>query len=265
MIRYVRTNWYGLSYLPHLPGNVLPRCLPMMIVAGLLAGAIPYSTHYWPANDASNAGRLRDWFGDTYSMQLFGLVFGYLCISRLDLCYVRYWEGASCLKRMHSKWADTCAMVLQFDRIDDPSVSVAREPFCVHTVRLFTQLSAMAMLRLHAEERAGTSWQNMLDEVLLGSPDAAPEDSREERAPPTSAHLERFSRSGEAKEHERQSNVGADVRERRRSSVRDLLGGGATASAFAQQYAPSAEKGTDPLQVAMRELLEGLTKPEIYI
>ena len=107
MIRYLRTNWYGISYLPSLPGNVLPRCLPMMLIAGLLAGAIPFSTRVPVLANSTSVDTMQEWFGETYGMQLFGLVFGYLCISRLDLCYTRYWEGASCLKRMHSKWADT--------------------------------------------------------------------------------------------------------------------------------------------------------------
>ena len=88
MIDYKRTNWYGLFYLWRLRGSLLPHCLPAMIFAGTLAGVFASSL-------------LEDWTGletkglfvDKYSMQLLGVVFGYLAVARLNVSYNRYWEG----------------------------------------------------------------------------------------------------------------------------------------------------------------------------
>ena len=35
---------------------------------------------------------MKEFFGDPYSMQMYGIVFGYLSIARLTVSYQRYWE-----------------------------------------------------------------------------------------------------------------------------------------------------------------------------
>ena len=35
---------------------------------------------------------VKEAFGDPYSMQMYGIVFGYLSIARLTVSYQRYWE-----------------------------------------------------------------------------------------------------------------------------------------------------------------------------
>ena len=153
MIPYTRTQWYGLSYLTQLSGSLLPRCLPLMILAGLLAGFVADgAVDRWFDYD------FLDIFGETYSMSLFGVVFGYLSVARLNISYNRYWEGITNLKQMHSKWFDAISQILSFDQLEkglknskgDPSLT--DEPWCRHMTRLFAQLSAMATLMLHSEE-----------------------------------------------------------------------------------------------------------------
>ena len=117
MITYERTNWFGLMYLYRLRGSLLPRCLPMMLLGAGIAGAVEIAEEYWEADVT---------LGDKYSMQLFGLVFGYLSIARLNISYNRYWEGASHIHVMHSKWADACSQALAFDRIDDARLQIER-------------------------------------------------------------------------------------------------------------------------------------------
>ena len=92
MIRYERTEWYGIRYLFQLAGSTLPRSLPMVLSAGVLSiffsvGVVDHAG--WP---------IRDFFGDPYAMQVLGLVFGYLSISRLNVSYNRYWEGVHLVK-----------------------------------------------------------------------------------------------------------------------------------------------------------------------
>ena len=136
-----------MGYLLILNGSIIPRVLPAAVIGGWIGGI-------------TNAGWLDGMFGmdvdkelfeHPYSFQLFGIVFGYLCIARLNISYARYWEGVSQIKIMYSKWADACSQILAFDRLDDAAINIEKEPFCAHIVQLFCQLSALATTRLHAE------------------------------------------------------------------------------------------------------------------
>ena len=156
MIEYDRTNWFGLSYLYKLRGSLLPRCLPAMLLGAAISAAVEVAEGFYDVEVV---------LGDKYSMQLFGLVFGYLSIARLNISYNRYWEGASQIHIMHSKWADAASQALAFDRIDDAREDID-DDFCVHVVRLFCQFSAMATATLHmtAEELAAM-WAHLEAEL----------------------------------------------------------------------------------------------------
>ena len=159
---YHRTSWYGLSYLIQLKGSLLPRCLPYSVMAGAIAGVIRGKVF-----DELLGWSLTDSFGeDVYGMQVFGIVFGYLMIARLNISYHRFWEGSSHVKMMHSKWADACSQAIAFDRIDDHGIDMNHEPFCNHVVQLFSQLSAMATLRLHVQS-SGVLSEAMDDTTVL--------------------------------------------------------------------------------------------------
>ena len=86
MIHYTRTQWYGFNYIFQMRGSLIPRCLPYMLVSAAMTMFIMLSP---PVFDWD----LQLFFTHPYSMQLFGLVFGYLAIARLTTCYERYWEG----------------------------------------------------------------------------------------------------------------------------------------------------------------------------
>ena len=49
-----------------------------------------------------------EWLNEAYGMQLLGIVFGYLCVTRINMSYARYWEGVTQVKTMHSKCAPPC-------------------------------------------------------------------------------------------------------------------------------------------------------------
>jgi hypothetical protein len=98
MIDYQRTEWYGWGYLwQHLGASVLPKTFPVMLWAGAIGGwaASPYGLANHERFDTARA-----LFGETYGVQVFGIVFGYLCIARLNICYARYWEGVTHCKRV---------------------------------------------------------------------------------------------------------------------------------------------------------------------
>ena len=79
---------YGLSYLCKLHGSLLPRVLPAMLVAGLLSAltALDYIDYLF----GLEPGMIRErTFDHPYAFQLFGLVFGYLTVARLNWSYNR--------------------------------------------------------------------------------------------------------------------------------------------------------------------------------
>jgi hypothetical protein len=55
-------------------------------------------------------------------------------------------------RNMHSKWADACGQIIAFDRALSTECNLTNDPFCCHIVRLFSQMSAMATMRLHVVE-----------------------------------------------------------------------------------------------------------------
>ena len=145
MITYSRTSYYGLGYLLLIRGSALPRCIPPAIVAC----AINYVAQRWPQWFGAGEDTDGHWLGHPYTFQLVGIVFGYLMVTRINMSYSRYWEGVTMIKQMHSKWADACGQIVSFDRALSTECNLTTDPFCCHIVRLFSQMSAMATMRLH--------------------------------------------------------------------------------------------------------------------
>ena len=149
-----------------------------MLVSALVGG--------WMASPSGIAAlaeydKARELFGETYGMQVFGIVFGFLSVARLNICYSRYWEGVTHIKMMHSKWSDACAQAVAFDRVKDHSCDLTKEPFCRHLIHLFSQLSAMATMSLHVN-KAGLANANdvsleWLQEKDTPAPESAPKRS----------------------------------------------------------------------------------------
>ena len=150
MIFYKRTEWYGLQYLLRLDGSLLPKTLPSMLLAGIISGltAAGYVDHVFQ-------DQVKEFFGDPYSMQMYGIVFGYLSIARLTVSYQRYWEGETHVRTMHAKWMESFSQVIAFDRIDESQSDLSQEAYCLHMLKLYTQVSALATMRLHLEDCDG--------------------------------------------------------------------------------------------------------------
>ena len=83
MIRYKRSTWFGISYLLQVRGSLLPRCLPWCVISGAIAVLLASGTL---DTLFSSGWDPTTFFTHPYSMQLFGLVFGYLAISRTNIC-----------------------------------------------------------------------------------------------------------------------------------------------------------------------------------
>ena len=156
MIDYMRTRYIGTHYLLIIKGSVIPRVAPTALLGGLIAGLIAgFRVSYYDPKTNDHYDPIGEVFGHTYGMQLFGIVFGYLMVGRLNICYARYWEGVSHIKTMHSKWADAAAQVLAFDRIDDLSCDISDEDFCEHIVRArYTIFLFFSSSLIHISTRA---------------------------------------------------------------------------------------------------------------
>ena len=143
MILYRRSEWYGITYLMVMRGSLLPKTLPPALFAAVLSVFVhldkdlDWKLFNW-AVDPDQDYSLSEWLTEAYGMQLFGIVFGYLCVTRINMSYARYWEGVTNVKTMHSKWADACGQCLVFDRMLNPACDIHEEPFCRHLVRLFS-------------------------------------------------------------------------------------------------------------------------------
>jgi hypothetical protein len=59
---------------------------------------------------------------------------------------------------MYNKWLQAVGHALTFDRIDDTALDIGDEPYCSHLIMLFTQLSTLAMLKLHSGHATDDDW-----------------------------------------------------------------------------------------------------------
>jgi len=253
MIDYARTSWYGLGYLipPWRNGSVLLRCLPAGAVAGtfngfIVAGYIDLSG----GSDLAPGG----WLSHPYTFQLVGIVFGYLMVTRINMSYARYWEGVTMVKNMHSKWADACGQIISFDRAQSTECNLTSDPFYCHIVRLFSQMSAMATMRLHIVEPG----ESILFDAVEGK--------HPSRIKLPSLNVPR--RGLSLGRHIHSARVGPDVPQRVKtqstanlslSSKDELIGCRHAASSFegghkGQRHQAKADK--------ISELVDGISKPE---
>ena len=99
MIGYTRTEWFGWGYFIQCKGSVLPKCIPYVGIACFVAWAVSSgNADQWFKDNLGWEDKVEDYFGHPFSMQLFGLIYGYLSITRMNITYQRYVrrEGSSC-------------------------------------------------------------------------------------------------------------------------------------------------------------------------
>ena len=250
MIHYHRTAWYGLHYLTTLHRSVLVRAVPACIVAGVLNVLVHMEILQLSSRDVP-AG---EWLSHPYTFQLVGIVFGYLMVTRINTSYARYWEGVTMVKNMHSKWADACGQIIAFDRSLSTECNLTGDPFCCHIVRLFSQMSAMATMRLHIVE-AGES---ILFDVIEGKH-------------PSRLSLPRLPVGHRNSRRGSNAKVSPDLPERdsiskSQANIMSDLEGYAKSELAAVTKAASQYSGHDPRRKnradKVHELAEGITKPE---
>ena len=77
------------------------------------------------------------------------------------LCH-SYWDGVNRVKHMFAAWSSAARLVVRLDRVEDDSDDYSHDRYSLYIIRLFCQLSAMAMMRLHVDDTTSpTDWKQV--------------------------------------------------------------------------------------------------------
>lgn len=134
---------YQLRFIFSLHGSVIPRACAYAVPSGLLAvalkvldmeGIIPDEASGILSNNAAYAG--------------FSFVVGFLLVFRTSQAYSRFWDGATTVQQMQSKWCDACGSLVAFShKSKKPAEQV--QHFQHVLVRLFSLLHSLALQQIH--------------------------------------------------------------------------------------------------------------------
>eukprot|EP00892_Ulva_mutabilis_P004193 jgi/Ulvmu1/2145/UM129_0004.1 len=144
MIIYKKGIW-GHHVLFRMYGSAFPRAMPHACISAGIAATLSalFNTTEWGL------------FDNSYIIQMFFFIAGFMVVFRSNLSYNRYWEGRTQLQQMTSKLTDAITTSLNFDKTAVPKVGATQEQieehkwFCdtfVHLISLFHGV-ALATLR----------------------------------------------------------------------------------------------------------------------
>jgi len=108
MINYEPGTW-GFSVVFQLQGSVFPKAFMLSVTStGITVAAFFVQQEYWAGTDFEASDKMAAmWSGFTF-------VLGFLVVFRTQQAYSRYWEGASLLKIMRSKWFNATSNLMAF-------------------------------------------------------------------------------------------------------------------------------------------------------
>eukprot|EP00892_Ulva_mutabilis_P004197 jgi/Ulvmu1/2149/UM129_0008.1 len=144
MITYDKGLW-GNYVLFRMYGSAFPRAMPHACLSAGIAATLSglFNTTGW------------DLFSNSYPVQMFFFIVGFMVVFRSNLSYNRYWEGRTQLQQMTARLSDAIRTTLNFDRTAVPKTGATPEEveehkwFCdtfVHLISLFHGV-ALATLR----------------------------------------------------------------------------------------------------------------------
>ena len=82
-------------------------------------------------------------------------------ISRLSSCYDRYWSGVTHTVAMYDKWLQAVSHAIAFESAAhkaSPDEAAQQTAYIKHLMKLFTQLSVVAVLKLHSGMPSTGEW-----------------------------------------------------------------------------------------------------------
>ena len=131
-----------------LTGSALPRAG----VAGLFSAAITFAIAYLVPRDY-----LEHLFEHPYPFQPFAYITGFALVFRTQVAYNRYWEAASDVALMASKWGDAIVECLGFDEFPrtaegDTTSLERRRRFQILVVQRFSLMHALALQYLRRDD-----------------------------------------------------------------------------------------------------------------
>jgi len=139
MIEYDPGN-YHFTFIFTRRGSVLPRAMAYAGPAGLLAiimKAMGMEEHFSGVLTTSAA----------YSG--FSFVVGFLLVFRTSQSYARFWDGATKVQQMKSKWCDAFSSLVAFSRNSKRSSEDVMK-FQQTLLRLFSLLHSLALQQIHS-------------------------------------------------------------------------------------------------------------------
>jgi len=108
MITY-KNSLFGFSLIFHVHGSALWQAMVPALLSTLVLLIIVYTTEAPIENSVDS--RLTD---HVYTIGAYIAFFSFLLTFRLNFAYQRYWEGATALHQMLSKWLDVATLMSAF-------------------------------------------------------------------------------------------------------------------------------------------------------
>jgi len=112
MIKYHARGLHHLTNLCRLQGSVFHRVFGLSALAGVLA----YTCKQMQANGnlAYSSGDGNEMMSDNAVWSGINYLVGFLIVFRSSQAYSRFWEGCTCIQRMHAEWVDASSSLIAF-------------------------------------------------------------------------------------------------------------------------------------------------------
>ena len=140
-----RSLLHGVALLFRTKGSVLPRLMPLSVIAGVLA----YTSKNLIAATTDGFGSI---FTQPYAHQIFALSVAFGLISRINLAYERWWEARGYMTEYFSKLEDAIGHCIVFDYGVSGDLLRDADEFREQLVHYASLLSACIIQTLQQEQ-----------------------------------------------------------------------------------------------------------------
>lgn len=147
MIEYQPGKWQ-LGFVCQVNGSVFPRACAYAVPSGLLAVFLKIVLYSNPEDNSDDDLSLVA-LSNNAAYAGFSFVVGFLLVFRTSQAYSRFWDGATKVQQMQSKWCDACGSLIAFSRKSKRSyIDVLH--FQNILVRLFSLMHSLALQQIHS-------------------------------------------------------------------------------------------------------------------
>jgi len=146
MIDYKPGKWQ-LGFVFQLRGSVIPRACAYAVPSGLLAVLLKLLVHSDSEEDSDKFSLVA--LSNNAAYAGFSFVVGFLLVFRTSQAYSRFWDGATKVQQMQSKWCDACGSLIAFSRKSKRNYEDVLQ-FQNVLVRLFSLMHSLALQQIHS-------------------------------------------------------------------------------------------------------------------